>query len=112
MSPLEEGGEKLPPEDPDCADESPVSSVVSEHYSEDFYDEGKNRWEVFEEDGPEMVLLSSSDDDDTDPPHHYYEYNQKESQCLAIVNNFRRQFTDAYPQRKPLFLTPVNVSVL
>ena len=60
----------------------------------------------------EMVILSSSsDEEDLESPPNYFEYTKQEEQCLAIVANFRRQFTDAYPDRKPLFLTPVNVGL-
>ncbi|XP_055346646.1 dynein regulatory complex subunit 7-like [Paramacrobiotus metropolitanus] len=92
----------------ECVEVDSTPSVTSIQESEDYYDEGKLGVEDAGETAPEMVLVAPSDDEDLPPPPHYYEYTQKESQCLAIVSNFRRQFTDAYPDRKPLFLTPVN----
>ena len=95
----------------DCVDDSTDDLISTVDFEEDLYDEGKSQEMLVDErDGPPMVLLSSSEDeDDLDPPQQYYEYTKQESQCLAIVSNSRRQFTDAYPERKALFLTPVNV---
>ncbi|OQV20860.1 Dynein regulatory complex subunit 7 [Hypsibius exemplaris] len=96
----------------DCVQES-SEMISSVDFEEDLYDEGKSQEQLpIDEHGPKMVLLSSSEDEDElEPPPQYYDYTKQDSQCLAIVSNFRRQFTEAYPERKPLFLTPVNVGI-
>ncbi|XP_031420438.1 dynein regulatory complex subunit 7 [Clupea harengus] len=41
-------------------------------------------------------------------PLSYKRNCQKEKLLIALAENFRRQFTHLYPDRKPLFLSPLN----
>ena len=41
-------------------------------------------------------------------PESYRNNTKKEELMLEYVSNFRRQFEDIYPGRKPLLLCPLN----
>ena len=59
-------------------------------------------------DTPNEKLLRTSRIDMMTQPESYRNNTQKEELMLEYVANFRRQFQDLYPKRKPLMLCPRN----
>ena len=59
-------------------------------------------------DTPNEKLLRTSRIDVAEQPESYRNNTQKEELLLQYVANFRRQFEDLYPKRKPLMLCPRN----
>ena len=55
-----------------------------------------------------MFHFSSRGEDPACYPRSYTESSEKEKNILSCCENFQRQYSHLYPDRKPLFLAPKN----
>ncbi|XP_062403283.1 dynein regulatory complex subunit 7 [Sardina pilchardus] len=55
-----------------------------------------------------LPMPDQREEDEKLCPPSYKSNSQKEKLVIALAENFRRQYTHLYPDRKPLFLSPLN----